>query len=68
MAENNDADKRPRVYARAITEDGAVETTVQGAEGETSDDVMGHLPEAMEEAKKAHDHIQQDEDDRRGIQ
>lgn len=54
MAENgNDADKRPRVYAKATGEKGSVEVTVRGSEGETSDDVMGHLDDAMATAENA---------------
>ena len=50
MTENhdNDADKRPRVYGRSSTPDGEVEVTVEGAEGETSDDLEDQFQDAVD--------------------
>ena len=36
---DNDADKRPRIYSRVATKDAEVECTVQGSEGETTEDI-----------------------------
>jgi len=45
---DNDADKRPRIWGRTATEDGEVEFTVQGGEGETSEDLKETAEETLD--------------------
>lgn len=65
---DNDADKRPRVYGSASGERGHVEVTVQGGEGETSDDVMDHLHKAVEEMTSAQATLNEDESREPGVE
>jgi hypothetical protein len=52
MSKENDADKRPRVYLHSSTSEQEIEVTVQGAEGETSDDVKDNAEEMYDMVKE----------------
>ena len=66
---DNDADKRPRIYGRTATTDGEVEFTVQGAEGETSEDVSETAEETLNNlVDKQEDLTDEDETEERGYQ
>jgi len=62
MSENNDADKRPRMYGKVATSDGVVEVTVQGAEGEESDYLSEPFEENLQKLLGAADDIKEDTD------
>lgn len=66
---DNDADKRPRIYGRTSTPDGEVEFTVQGAEGETSEDVRETAEETLTNLVDSQEELaDEDEHEERGIQ
>jgi len=65
---DNDPDKRPRVYGRATGDEGTVEVTLQGGEGETSDDVMGRLSEAVGEMTDAQAKMRGENEREKGVE
>lgn len=66
---DNDADKRPRIWGRTATPEGEVEFTVQGAEGETSEDVRETAEETLDNlVDKQEDLTDEDEHEERGYQ
>ena len=65
---DNDADKRPRVYARSSTPDGEVEVTVQGAEGETSDDLENQFHDAVDKMVDSQGDLCEEGPDDRGFE
>lgn len=66
---DNDADKRPRIWGRTATEDGEVEFTVQGAEGDTSEDVKETAEDTLNNLVDKQEDLKEDNgEDRRGFQ
>lgn len=63
-------DKRPRIYGSTATQDGAIEVTVQGAEGETTEDIAETFDEKVDKLIDSQDKLDDcdDEDDCKGVQ
>lgn len=64
MSDNNDADKRPRMYGKVATSDGSVELTVQGSEGEESEDLSEPFEENLQTLLSAADDLDEESDDK----
>lgn len=61
------ADSRPRVYKRAASKHGEVEVTVEGAEGETFDDIAEEAQEQFEDAVRGQEKLRgRDKDPKEG--
>lgn len=60
---DNDADKRPRMYGKVVTEEGSVELTVKGSEGETSDDLSKPFDTNLQKLVNASDELSDDEEE-----
>jgi len=59
----NDADKRPRLFGRVEVPGGEIELTVQGSEGESTDDLEGTFDEKLDKLCEKADHIHDEPDD-----
>lgn len=65
---DNDADKRPRMYARATSKFGQIEVTVQGGEGEKVEDLEDPFEEAVETMSDKQEEITEEQTTDRAIQ
>lgn len=50
---DNDADSRPRIYMKSADRDKTVEVTVEGSEGESTDDIADVADERFDHASDA---------------
>ena len=64
----NDADKRPRMFGRVVSTEGEIEVTVQGGEGETSEDIEDRFHAAVCQLISAQDELPNEIEDERGFQ
>lgn len=64
---DNDADKRPRMYARATSKYGQIEVTVQGGEGEEVEDLEEPLEKAVEKMSNKQKEITEERTTDQGI-
>lgn len=63
---DNDADKRPRIYGSVAVNGAEIECTVQGAEGESTEDIQPVFEEELAElVGRSHDI--EDEPDDKGV-
>ena len=65
---DNDADKRPRMYGQAVAENGKIEVTVKGGEGETTDDIEGKFERAVERMLETQGQLPEEEPPEEGFE
>lgn len=63
-----EADKRSYIYTKFATPYGQVELTVEGSEGETSEDISGLFNEKLDRVLDRQNRLAGDNDDKRGVE
>ena len=61
-------DKRPRIYTKAETPYGSIELTVQGSEGESTEDIEETFDEKLRSVVAAQGDLEQGEDEGVGVE
>lgn len=62
-----ESDKRARIYQKIINSEGGLELTVQGAEGETTEDIAPVAEERLEDLMESQAELHEESPERRGV-